>query len=155
MRPHRRQPTRLPCPWGSLDKNTGLGYHFLLQRINRREYQTVRTHTKETTWTQDPVSPNHQQHRVQDASSEQQTKQKYKLNHQQRGFTISLSLTHQRKNKKSAQISLYTKLTQTTGPAFSSVQFSCSVMSNSLWPYELQHARPLCPSPTPGVRYNP
>ena len=34
---------------------------------------------------------------------------------------------------------------------FSSVQFSRSVMSNSLWPHELQHARPPCPSPTPGV----
>ena len=29
------------------------------------------------------------------------------------------------------------------------VQFSCSVMSNSLWPHGLQHARPPCPSPTP------
>ena len=34
---------------------------------------------------------------------------------------------------------------------FSSVQFSCSVMSDSLWPHESQHARPPCPSPTPGV----
>ena len=34
---------------------------------------------------------------------------------------------------------------------FSSVQFSHSVMSDSLWPHELQHARPPCPSPTPGV----
>ena len=34
---------------------------------------------------------------------------------------------------------------------FSSVQFSRSVMSDSLWPHELQHARPPCPSPTPGV----
>ena len=33
----------------------------------------------------------------------------------------------------------------------SSVQFSRSVMSNSLRPHELQHARPLCPSPTPGI----
>ena len=32
-----------------------------------------------------------------------------------------------------------------------SVQFSCSVMSDSLRPHELQHARPPCPSPTPGV----
>ena len=31
----------------------------------------------------------------------------------------------------------------------SSVQFSCLVMSDSLWPHGLQHARPLCPSPTP------
>ena len=29
-----------------------------------------------------------------------------------------------------------------------SVQFSCSVMSNSLWPHELQDTRPPCPSPT-------
>ena len=35
-----------------------------------------------------------------------------------------------------------------------SVQFSCSVMSNSLWPHGLQHARLLCPSPTPGVYSN-
>ena len=37
---------------------------------------------------------------------------------------------------------------------FSSVQFSCSVMPGSLWPHELQHARPFCPSPTPGVTSN-
>ena len=37
---------------------------------------------------------------------------------------------------------------------FSSVQFSCSVVSDSLWPHELQHARPPCPSPTPGVHSN-
>ena len=34
---------------------------------------------------------------------------------------------------------------------FSSVPFSCSVMSDSLRPHEPQHARPPCPSPTPGV----
>ena len=34
---------------------------------------------------------------------------------------------------------------------FSSVQFSHSVVSYSLQPHELQHARPPCPSPTPGV----
>ena len=34
---------------------------------------------------------------------------------------------------------------------FCSVQFSCSVVSNSLRLHELQHARPPCPSPTPGV----
>ena len=33
---------------------------------------------------------------------------------------------------------------------FSSVQFSHSVVSDSLWPREPQHARPPCPSPTPG-----
>ena len=37
---------------------------------------------------------------------------------------------------------------------FSSVQFSRSVMSDSLRPHELQHARPPCPSPAPGVYPN-
>ena len=37
---------------------------------------------------------------------------------------------------------------------FSSVQFSRSVVSDSLRPHELQHARPPCPSPTPGVHSN-
>ena len=39
----------------------------------------------------------------------------------------------------------------TTGPL---VQFSCSVVSNSLWPHGLQHARLPCPSPTPGACSN-
>ena len=36
----------------------------------------------------------------------------------------------------------------------SSVQFSHSVLSYSLWLHELQHARPPCPSPSPGVHSN-
>ena len=36
-----------------------------------------------------------------------------------------------------------------------SVQFSRFVVSDSLWPHESQHARPPCPSPTPGVYSNP
>ena len=36
-------------------------------------------------------------------------------------------------------------------PCFSSVQFSHSVVSDSSWPHESQHARPPCPSPSPGV----
>ena len=35
-----------------------------------------------------------------------------------------------------------------------SVSFSCSVLSDSLQPYGLQHTRPPCPSPTPGVYSN-
>ena len=35
-----------------------------------------------------------------------------------------------------------------------SVQFSHSVMSNSLWPHESQHAMPPCLSPTPGIHSN-
>ena len=31
VRPHRWQPTRMPCPWDSPGKNTGVGCHFFLQ----------------------------------------------------------------------------------------------------------------------------
>ena len=34
------------------------------------------------------------------------------------------------------------------------IQFSCSVVSDSLRPHESQHARPPCPSPTPGVHWD-
>ena len=33
VRPHRQKPTRLPCPWDSPGKNTGVGCHVLLQGI--------------------------------------------------------------------------------------------------------------------------
>ena len=39
-------------------------------------------------------------------------------------------------------------------PPFGIVQFSCSVVSDSLQPHRLQHSRPLCPSPTSGVYSN-
>ena len=39
--------------------------------------------------------------------------------------------------------------------AISSVQFSPLIVSDSLWPHELQHTRPPCPSPTPRVHPNP
>ena len=45
--------------------------------------------------------------------------------------------------------------TLTLETILSSVQFSHSVMSDSLRPHELQHARSPCPSPTPRVHLNP
>ena len=45
--------------------------------------------------------------------------------------------------------------THTHTHSHSSVQFSLSVMTNSLWPRELQHTRPPCPSPTARVYPNP
>ena len=42
-------------------------------------------------------------------------------------------------------------LLMTTKASVSSVQFSRSVVSDSLWPHESRHARPPCPSPSPGV----
>ena len=41
LRPHRRQPTRLLCPWDSPGKNTGVGCHFLLQCIKAKRESEV------------------------------------------------------------------------------------------------------------------
>ena len=41
MRPHRRQPTRLPRPWDSPDKNIGVGCHFLLQCVKLKSESEV------------------------------------------------------------------------------------------------------------------
>ena len=54
---------------------------------------------------------------MQDTSFKQQTKQKYKSNHQQTELSPHSALPIKGKtNKNSAQVSPYTKLTQTTGP---------------------------------------
>ena len=41
VRSHRRQPSRLPCPWDSPGKNTGVGCHFLLQCMNVKSESEV------------------------------------------------------------------------------------------------------------------
>ena len=41
VRPHRRQPTRLPRPWDSPGKNTGVGCHFLLQCMKLKSESEV------------------------------------------------------------------------------------------------------------------
>ena len=41
VRPHRRKPTRLPRPWDSPGKNTGVGRHFLLQCMKGRSESEV------------------------------------------------------------------------------------------------------------------
>src|SRR5574340_856504 len=41
VQPHRRKPTRLPCPWDSPGKNTGVGCHFLLQCMKVKSEREV------------------------------------------------------------------------------------------------------------------
>ena len=66
-------------------------------------------------------------------------------------FAISFSREH-------AQPRDWTWVSHIAGRFFTvwatSVQFRCSVVSDSLWPHESQHARPPCPSPTPRVYSN-
>ena len=51
MRPHRRQPLRLPCPWDSPGKNTGVGCHFLLQCMKVKVKSLSRVRLLATPWT--------------------------------------------------------------------------------------------------------
>ena len=41
VRPHRQQPTRLPRPWNSPGKNTGVGCHFLLQCVKMKSESEI------------------------------------------------------------------------------------------------------------------
>ena len=56
MRPHRRQPTRLPCPWDSPGKNTGVGCHFLLQCMKGKRESEV-AQSCQTLWDPMDCSP--------------------------------------------------------------------------------------------------
>ena len=51
VQPHRRQPTRLPCPWDSPGKNTGVGCQFLLQCIKVKVKSLNRVRLLATSWT--------------------------------------------------------------------------------------------------------
>ena len=51
VRPHRRQPTRLPRPWDSPGKNTGVGCHFLLQCMKVKEKPLSCVRLLVTPWT--------------------------------------------------------------------------------------------------------
>ena len=53
VRPHRWQPTRLPCPWDSPGKKTGVGCHFLLQCMKVKSESQALSHIQllATTWT--------------------------------------------------------------------------------------------------------
>ena len=51
VRPHRWQPTRLPHPWGSPGKNTGVGCHFLLQCMKVKGKSLSHVRLFATPWT--------------------------------------------------------------------------------------------------------
>ena len=70
------------------------------QRTHPQGASNMRTHTEETTRIQGPASPNHQQHPVQDSSSEQQAKQKHNPNHQQTGLPPHSALPVRGKTNK-------------------------------------------------------
>ena len=119
VQPHRQQPTRLPRPWDSQGKNTGVGGHFLLQCMKVKSESEVAQSCLTLSDPMDCSLPGSSVHGIFQA-----------------------------------------RVLEWVAIAFSghrcSVQFSHSVVSDSdsLRPHEPQHARPPCPSPTPGVHSN-
>ena len=86
----------------------------------------------------------------------------YKNNDAQKHSTIINHMIHQNKTISKTVTELMISLVcacvhvcvYACKPHNISVQFSCSVVSNSLQPHELQHARPPCPASTPKVHPN-
>ena len=67
---------------------------------------------------------------------------------------IVISVGSEKKQENSRKTSISTSLCSWLCGSQQTVQFSCSVLSDSPWPHGLQHARPPCPSPTPRVYSN-
>ena len=120
VRPHGEQPTRLPRPWDSPGKNTGVGCHFLLQYITMKSESEVAQSclTLVTPWSAAFQAP----------PSMGFSRQKYWSG------VPSNSDVDERNQRLHKQGRRYPILTD-------SVQFSHSVMSHSLRPHGLQHAR--------------
>ena len=118
VRPHRQQPTRLPRPWDSPGKNTGVGCHFLLQCMKWK--------VKVKSLSKCPTLRNPKDCSL-SGSSIHGIFQARVL--QRVAIAFSIQMPGKCKNKF-----LYT------------VQFSLWVVSDSLWPHGLQHSRLPCPS---------
>ena len=125
MQPHRWQPTRLPHPWDSPGKNTGVGCHFLLQCMKVKSESEV---AQSCPTPSDPWTAAHQAPPSMGFSRQE--------------YWSGLPKPHEIINKTKGNNQV---------PQNSSVQFSRSVVSDSLRLHEPKHARPHCPSPTPAV----
>ena len=140
VRPHRQQPTRLPRTWDSPGKNTGVGCHFLLQCMKVKCECEVAQLCPTLCDPTDCRLPGSSIHGI------------FRARVLEWGAIGIL--------KSRVDITLSTKVRLVKAMVFPAVmygyeirsdQISCSVTSDSLRPHESQHARPPCPSPTPGV----
>ena len=141
VRPRRPQPTRLLRPWDSPSKYTGVGCHFLLQRMEvKSESEVVQSSlTLVIPWAAACQAPLSMGFPMQEYWSGLP-------------FPSPRYLPDPGIKPRSLALQMDSSLSEPPGkPIFSSVQLSCSVVSDSLRLHELQHARPPCPSPTPRV----
>ena len=161
VRPHRRKPTRLPRPWDSPGKNTGVGCHFLLQCVKVKSDSEV---AQSCLTLGDPMEcrPTRLLH-------------PWNFPGKNTGVGCHFLLPEETKIEKDTCIALFIaalftiartwaaiygvaqsrtqlkRLSSSSSSSRTSEQISRSVVSDSLQPHESLHARPPCPSPTPGV----
>ena len=160
---HGLEPTRLLCPWNSPGKNIAVGCHALLQVIFPTSDQTqVYCHADRflTIWAileAMPVLDMYPQKIIiqKDTSPQCSCSTNYTARH---GSNVNV---HRQMNgwrrlcKRPSTDEWMKKIMWYMNAVQYSVQFNHSVMSDSLWPHEPQHARPPCPPPTPGIHSNP
>ena len=151
VRPHRRQPIRLHHPWDSPGKNTGVGCHFLLQCVKVKSESEVSQWCLTLSDLMDCSLSGSSIHGIFQArvlewgAIEIDIWYWYFTVYGIQKDSLLIYLIIKEFGKKTKYFFLQ----------FSSVQFSHSVVSDSLWPHELQHARPPSPSPSLGVHTSP
>ena len=139
VRPHRRQPTRLPRPWDSPGKNTGVGCHFLLQCMKVKIESEVAQLCLTLSDPMDCSLPGSSIHGIFQARVLEWVAIAFSSTR-----LLVIIIIHSEKQS----------FKMLWGSSQFSVQFSSSVMPDSLWPYGLQHSRLPCPSPTLGACSN-
>ena len=144
----------LLCPWDFPGKSTGVGCHFLLQRIFLTQGSNPGLpHCRQTLY---PLSHQGSQINISyyifiSCQSEWLLSKNLQTINAGKGVEKRESSYTVRGNANQ-----YSHYGEQCGDSLKNWkqnchQFSRSVMSDSLRPHELQHARPPCPSPTPGV----
>ena len=142
VQPHRQQPTTLPHPWDSPGKNTGVGCHFLLQCRKVKSESEVAESCPTLSDPMDSSLPGSSVHGI------------FQARVPEWGAIAFLGQSPAELVKIQITTQPLAFRFHTVGWSISSVQFSRSVVSDSLRPHESQHTRPPCPSPTPGVYSN-
>ena len=153
VQPHRRQPTRLPCPWDPPGKNTRVGCHFLLQCMKVKSESEV---TQSCPTLRDPMDcslPGSSVHGIFQARVLEWVAIAISKHCNRRWQMLDKHYAGER-TRKCQRLGCNFLSQSQLKVQFSSVQLSRSFVSDSLPPHESQHARPPCPSPTPGVHSN-
>ena len=163
---HRQKPTRLPRPWDSPGKNTGVGCHFLLRCMKVKSEREV---AQSCLTLRDPIGlqPTSLLHPWDFPGKStgvgchcllRQTHARWDHVVVELLSCVQLFLTSWTVAYQSPPSMGFSRQEYWNGlpfpstfPTISSVQLSHSVLSESLRPHELQQARPPCLSPTPGV----